>query len=136
MPKLVRLTARAQIHHEVREPGYEFILEDGEVGPHTSRQIRHELHGESSNAHAPEFFIGQYGALWVDEPLFEVIKDLSPPPPPPEPEPEPEPALADKLEEVGTALVSRPLMIEFHEGEDESALQIEHFDTSNMTEGA
>lgn len=29
-----RLTARAQMHGEVREPGYIFTLEDGVLGPH------------------------------------------------------------------------------------------------------
>jgi hypothetical protein len=33
MPKYFRLTARAQMHGEVREPGYVFTLADGETGP-------------------------------------------------------------------------------------------------------
>ena len=33
MAKRFRLLARAQMHGEVREPGYVFTLEDGEIGP-------------------------------------------------------------------------------------------------------
>lgn len=34
MPKRYRLLTRAQIHGAVRDPGYVFTLEDGELGPH------------------------------------------------------------------------------------------------------
>lgn len=33
MPKHYRLTGRAQLHGEVREPGYIFTLAEGELGP-------------------------------------------------------------------------------------------------------
>lgn len=36
MTKRYRLTARAQFHGEVRDPGYVFTLADGELGPHKS----------------------------------------------------------------------------------------------------
>lgn len=34
MTKLYRLLARAQMHGEVRQPGYVFTLAEGEQGPH------------------------------------------------------------------------------------------------------
>lgn len=34
MTKRYRLTARAQFHGEVRDPGYVFTLAEGELGPH------------------------------------------------------------------------------------------------------
>jgi hypothetical protein len=43
MPKRYRLLAKAQMHGEVREPGYVFTLGDGEIGPH--RTVVASSHG-------------------------------------------------------------------------------------------
>lgn len=62
-----RLLARAQLHGEVREPGYIFTLEDGEKGPH--RTVRSSDHGAQLVDH-----IAQASDL-VDEPLYEEVKE-------------------------------------------------------------
>lgn len=56
--KRYRLTARAQMHGEVREPGYEFALAEGEKGPHRT-VITH---------------FGA-GAKVLDEPLYVEVPD-------------------------------------------------------------
>lgn len=37
MTKRYRLLGRAQMHGEIREPGYEFTLADGERGPYRAQ---------------------------------------------------------------------------------------------------
>lgn len=49
MAKCYRLTARAQMHGTVREPGYVFTLEDGELGPH--RTVVASDHGAQVGGH-------------------------------------------------------------------------------------
>jgi hypothetical protein len=43
MTKRYKLTARAEMHGTVREPGYVFSLGEGELGPH--RTVRASNHG-------------------------------------------------------------------------------------------
>lgn len=43
MTKRYRLTTRAQMHGEVREPGYIFALAEGEVGPHRTVSPRPDV---------------------------------------------------------------------------------------------
>ncbi|MBU6463235.1 MAG: hypothetical protein KGL35_21920 [Bradyrhizobium sp.] len=66
--KLYRLTAKAQMHGEVRQPGYIFTLPDGEPGPHKT-------------AHASQVD-GDWRRGWQefpdgarDEPLYEEVVD-------------------------------------------------------------
>jgi hypothetical protein len=61
-----RLTARAQMHGEVREPGYVFTLADGEKGPHRTVSARP---GVNIADH-----IGADSAM-VDEPLYEELSE-------------------------------------------------------------
>ncbi|MET4341943.1 hypothetical protein [Bradyrhizobium sp. RT9a] len=61
-----RLTARAQMHGELREPGYVFTLAAGEVGPHRTVSQRP---GVNIADH-----IGEDSAV-VDEPLYRELSD-------------------------------------------------------------
>ena len=67
MPKHYRLTTRAQMHGEIREPGYVFTLAEGEIGPH-----------RTVSAGAPEAqiadHIGGAGEL-RDVPLYTELSD-------------------------------------------------------------
>lgn len=79
--KVYRLTARAQMHGEVREPGYMFTLAEGETGP--MRTINGSQHGAQIADH-----IGA-GVEMTEEPLYEEVRDEQPRPiaessPPPE----------------------------------------------------
>jgi hypothetical protein len=65
--KRYRLTARAQMHGEVREPGYVFTLEDGVKGPH--RTVRAD---DASKQIAEHFSVGPD---LVDVPLYEPVAD-------------------------------------------------------------
>lgn len=62
-----RLTARAQMHGEVREPGYIFTLEDGVLGPHKT------VPRASIDSQIVDH-LGQTGDL-IDLPLYEQIAD-------------------------------------------------------------
>lgn len=64
--KRYRLTARAQMHGEVREPGYVFTLSDGEKGPHRTVSARP---GVNIADH-----LGAESAV-VDEPLYEELSE-------------------------------------------------------------
>jgi hypothetical protein len=74
--KRYRLTARAEMHGEVREPGYIFTLADGEIGPH--RAVNASSHGAQIADH-----LGP-GQELIDEPLYEEVVD--------DPHPKPEDA--------------------------------------------
>ena len=68
MTQRCRLLARAQMSGEVREPGWEFELQDGEIGPH--RNVVEQLETidvkhDSAHVHAK----------YADEPLYEVFVD-------------------------------------------------------------
>lgn len=64
--KRYRLTARAQMHGEVREPGYVFTLGEGEVGPHRTVSARA---GVNIADH-----LGAEAQV-VDEPLYRPLTD-------------------------------------------------------------
>jgi hypothetical protein len=64
--KRYRLTARAQIHGEVRGPGYEFDLADGELGPH--RTLKASDHGAQLVGY-PNYIPERL----VDKPLYEEV---------------------------------------------------------------
>ena len=66
-PQRCRLLQRAQMHGEVRDPGYEFTLAPGEIGPH--KTVRASNSGAQIVDH-----INQASDL-KDVPLYEVIKD-------------------------------------------------------------
>lgn len=70
MTKRYRLTARAEIHGAIRDPGYVFTLKDGELGPH--RTVSGSNHGAQLVDH-----IAQSPEL-IDVPLYEEIKDEEP----------------------------------------------------------
>lgn len=61
-----RLTARAQMHGELHEPGYVFTLADGEVGPHRTVSARP---GVNIADH-----LGTTSSM-VDEPLYGPLSD-------------------------------------------------------------
>jgi len=66
MTQRCRLLARAQISGEVRDPGFEFELADGEVGPSRTIVAAHEtidVLNDSKRIHPP----------LVDEPLYQVF---------------------------------------------------------------
>ena len=65
-PQRCRLLQRAQMHGEVREPGYVFTLQPGEIGPH--KTVCAANHGAQIVD-----YINQAGGL-KDVPLYEVIE--------------------------------------------------------------
>lgn len=68
MAQRCRLTATAQIDGAVRAPGYEFVLGDGERGPHrTVRPVNPSINAShvAGHDHAPD--------EGEDEALYEVI---------------------------------------------------------------
>lgn len=67
MTKRYRLKTRAQLHGEVRDPGYIFTLGEGEIGPH--RTVVASQHGAQIVDH-----IAGTQEL-VDEPLYEPLSD-------------------------------------------------------------
>jgi hypothetical protein len=86
MTRLYRLLARAQMHGEVRQPGYVFTLADGERGPHKTvvasnaggMAWRLNLPPEALAAIPPGYgwaMPEQYEPMMRDEPLFEEIKE-------------------------------------------------------------
>lgn len=78
MTKTYRLTAPAQMDGEVRQPGYQFTLEPGQVGPH--RTVLASQHGAQLADH-----LGG-GTELTDVPLYEEVVEKAPAPPaPPEP---------------------------------------------------
>lgn len=64
--KRYRLTARAEMHGEVRDPGYVFTLQDGEKGPHRAVSQRPD------GSHAAP---GNAPGKLVDEPLYRELSD-------------------------------------------------------------
>jgi hypothetical protein len=80
-PKTYRLTARAQIHGALRDPG--FTLEDGQRGPH--RTVVASNIGGMARRHSRELTPGDPGWAvgWIrpeeptmrDAPLFEPVAD-------------------------------------------------------------
>ena len=76
MAKRYRLLAPAQMHGCVREPGYEFELEDGVLGPHTSVQRSPDLHASSIDALLNTPFTGRSAPLFDDIPLYEPIETV------------------------------------------------------------
>lgn len=62
-----RLTARAQMHGEIREPGYVFTLEDGALGPHKT------VPKASVDSQITDH-LGTSGEL-IDIPLYEEISE-------------------------------------------------------------
>lgn len=72
--KRCRLTARAQIHGAVQQPGYVFWLEEGERGPH--RTVVASDHGAETGGDVPGRHVGRNitgveGEKLVDHPLYE-----------------------------------------------------------------
>jgi hypothetical protein len=87
MTKLYRLLARAQMHGEVREPGYVFALEDGEIGPHRTVVASNDggmawRHSQSPHEVIPAGYgwtmPDEYTPRMRDEPLYEPIADRTP----------------------------------------------------------
>lgn len=66
MTKRYRLTARAQMDGELRDPGYVFTLPDGVKGPHRTVSAQR---GENIADH-----LGGFPKL-VDEPLYRELSD-------------------------------------------------------------
>ena len=64
---LYRLLARAEMHGAIRDPGYQFTLADGELGPH--RSVVASNHGAQITDHM------NVEAGLVDVPLYEEVKD-------------------------------------------------------------
>ena len=64
--KRYRLTARAEMHGEVRDPGYVFTLEDGQKGPH--RTVSPRPDGSVAA-------VGNAPGQMVDEPLYRELSD-------------------------------------------------------------
>ena len=85
-PKRYRLLARAQMHGEVREPGYEFTLAEGERGPHKT-MVASNNGGTAWRRHhtTNELELIPAGYGWTmpdehtpamrDEPLYEEIEE-------------------------------------------------------------
>jgi len=65
MTQKCRLTARAQIGGEIREPGHVFELPDRQIGPHRSKMTSHETIDITNDSRRvlPDY---------EDEPLYEV----------------------------------------------------------------
>jgi hypothetical protein len=85
MTKLYRLLARAQMHGEVREPGYVFTLAEGERGPHRTvvasnaggmawRQSK-ELTPTDAGWPAGWAMPDEHTPTMRDEPLYEEVKE-------------------------------------------------------------
>lgn len=84
MTKQYRLLARAQMHGEVREPGYVFTLAEGERGPHRTVVASNDggmawRHSKEITPDDPEWPAGwvmpeEHTPMLRDEPLFEEIK--------------------------------------------------------------
>lgn len=68
MTQHCRLLARAQMHGEIREPGYQFHLAAGELGPHRTVVSSHEtIDLTHDNVRIPP--------ECRDEPLYQVLID-------------------------------------------------------------
>lgn len=64
----VRLTAPAFMDGALREPGYEFVLPDGDKGPmHTVRELQERIDLARDGR--------RLDAVAVDKPLYEVVTD-------------------------------------------------------------
>lgn len=73
MPKRCRLTARAEIDGAIRDPGYVFVLPDGERGPHRAvRAVHPAIHASHVAGHDHDPSEG------ADEPLFVELPDDEP----------------------------------------------------------
>ena len=70
MTKRYRLLTRAQLHGEVRDPGFIFTLDEGELGPH--RTVVASNHGSQITDH-----MNSTEEL-LDQPLYEEVKDPEP----------------------------------------------------------
>lgn len=82
MTKRYRLTARAEMFGAIRDPGFEFTLAPGELGPHTA--VVASNHGAQITEH-----MGVEQKL-VDMPLYVEVTD------PVEPEEKPEVEISDE----------------------------------------
>jgi len=113
MAKRYRLTDRAQINGVVCEPGHEFTLPDGAVGPH--RTVVASNHGAQVADNMNE------NVAVKDIPLYVEVTD---PPPPPSERETVEQELADaeaRVEDLKAKLADltepEPVMIEDRSGE-------------------
>lgn len=68
MTKQYRLTARAEFHGEIRDPGYVFTLGKDELGPH--RTVVASNHGAQITDH-----MGDAKQDLKDVPLYEEVKE-------------------------------------------------------------
>jgi hypothetical protein len=86
MTKFYRLLARAQMHGEVRDPGYVFTLAEGERGPHKTIVASNARGMAWRREHSPhELKLIPAGYGWTmpdeytptmrDEPLYEEVKE-------------------------------------------------------------
>jgi hypothetical protein len=91
MAQRCRLNVRAQMHGAVRDPGYEFILPTGKLGPHKASRIGFERINNAMGEHAHVDV-----DRGVDEPLYEVLEEIPDEPEEPKPLP-PEPRLEEKI---------------------------------------
>lgn len=81
MTKLYRLLARAQMHGEVRGPGYVFAREDGERGPHKPMVITNVGGTAWRQFSEPELLPPDARPMHTaeddptrDEPLYELVE--------------------------------------------------------------
>ena len=83
MPKHYRLTTRAQLHGEVRDPGYIFTLAEGELGPMRSvsagspeAQIADHIGGESGLKDVPMYVaLSEEEEGAIEEREAEIIRE-------------------------------------------------------------
>lgn len=76
MSKRYRLTAKAEMHGTVRDPGYVFTLEEGQLGPH--RTVVASDHGAAVGGHYRIGGDSDKHDILTDVPLYEELKEESP----------------------------------------------------------
>jgi hypothetical protein len=77
MTKRYRLTARAEMFGAIRDPGFEFTLPEGEIGPHRTVSAGLVDVGQTALIAPSGFFITGQGL--VDMPLYVEVTDAPPP---------------------------------------------------------
>lgn len=110
MMKRFRLTARAQFHGEVRDPGYVFTLEEGEVGPHKT------VNAAAPDAQIADHIGGESGIK--DVPLYEELTE--------EHSAEIDRLEAEKIDEADMAAAAHPDVVGESEPGDPNVKLLEH----------
>lgn len=110
MTKRYRLTTRAQMHGEIREAGYVFTLEDGEVGPHKT------ISAAAPEAQIADHIGGESGVK--DVPLYEELTE--------EHNAEIDRLEAEKIDEADMAAAAHPDVAEEQEPGDTNVNLIEN----------